>query len=68
MRDVFVSAYLAGVAWLLAWEIAALVKNPDYTISRLWWQVEGPGWTAAKYGTLAFLVFVTGHLVWGLFR
>lgn len=64
----FAIAYLAGAAWLLGWELAAFAVNHKYTISDLWWELEGHGWTAARYFTLAALVFLTGHIVFRLFR
>lgn len=68
MKLTFVAAYIFGAAWLLAWEIAAFIVNSKFTISDLWWQVEGPGWSAARYGTVAALTWVTLHLAFGWFR
>ena len=68
MGRVFAFAYLGGVLWLLGWETAALVIRRSYTLSHVWWGVEGPGWSAARFFTLAVLVFLLGHLVFGLWR
>lgn len=68
MRTLFVAVYLAGGVWLGGWELAALVINDRYTISRLWQGWEGAGWTAQRYLSLVVLVFLLGHIVWGLFR
>lgn len=68
MKILFACAYLGGIAWLAGWEIAALTIRGPYTLSNLWWHVEGTGWTAARYFTVAGLTFLTLHLAFGLFR
>lgn len=66
--NLFAIAYLVGAMWLLAWEIAAFIVNPKYTISELWWAFEGNGWTAARYGTFAALLWLCLHLAFRWFR
>ena len=68
MERVFAFAYLGGVLWLLSWELAALVSRRAYTLSHIWWQVEGSGWTAARYFTLMVLLFLTAHLALGWWK
>lgn len=62
MAKWFAIAYLAGGIWLGAWELSALLINPQWTISELTWHWEGVGWTAARYLVLASLTFLTLHL------
>lgn len=65
----FMSAYLAGAAWLLGWEITALViGRNDLTISDFTWQLEGAGWTFARYFVAVTLIWLTVHLSLGWFR
>lgn len=62
-------AYLAGAAWLLGWEIAALaLGHPDLTISDFTWRLEGAGWTFARYFIAMALIWLTFHLTLGWFR
>lgn len=68
VKITFICAYLFGALWLLGWEIAAFFVSTKYTISELWWQVEGTGWTAARYGTVAALTWTTLHLAFAWFR
>lgn len=68
LHVLFASAYLFGVAWLLGWEIAAFIVNPRYTLSDLWWAVEGAGWTFARYMSFAILTWLDLHLAFRWFR
>ena len=68
MERLFAFAYLAGAVWLAGWETAALSIRRSYTLSHIWWQVEGSGWTAARYFTLVVLVFLTLHLAFGWWK
>lgn len=65
---IFAVAYLFGIAWLLGWEIAAFAVNPRYTISELWWTVEGHGLSAARYATFGILTWLDLHLAFQWFR
>lgn len=69
LQKVFIIAYLIGAAWLLGWETAAFViGRHDLTISDFTWQLEGPGWTAARFFIAAALIWLTLHLSLGWFR
>ena len=68
MERLFAFAYLAGIAWLAGWEAVALAIRRSYTLSHIWWQVEGSGWTAARYLAVAVLGFLLLHLAFGWFR
>lgn len=63
------SAYLAGAAWLLGWEISALARHrADLTISDFTWRLEGAGWSAARFFVAAALIWLTLHLSLRWFR
>ena len=70
----FAVAYIAGVVWLGAWELAAYVIDKtsggrnDWTLSRMTWQFEGVGWTAARYLVLVTLTWLTLHLAFKVLR
>lgn len=72
MRTLFALAYVAGVVWLGAWELAAVVIDktggPDWTLSRMTWDFEGVGWTAARYLVLVVLTWLTLHLAFKVLR
>jgi len=69
VRILYISVYLAGVAWLLGWEISALaIGRHDLTISDFTWTLEGPGWTVARFFIAAGLIWLTLHLSLGWFR
>ena len=69
MRVAYMSAYLAGVAWLLGWEFSAFaIRRPDLTISDFTWTLEGPGWSFARFFVAAGLIWLTLHLSLGWFR
>lgn len=68
VRVLFACAYLFGVLWLLGWEFAAFAVNPRYTISDLWWAIEGRGWSFARYFTVAGLTWLDLHLAFQWFR
>lgn len=71
-QTLFALAYVFGVLWLAGWELAALVVEktggPDYTLSRMTWDFEGVGWTAARYLVLAALTWLTLHLAFKVLR
>jgi hypothetical protein len=67
-KTTFVVCYLAGMAWLIGWEITALVYNYKWSISELTWSWEGTGWTAARYLTVVGLGWLTLHLAFKWFR
>lgn len=62
MKTMFAIAYIAGIVWLGAWELGALLYNTNYTLSDMTWQWEGPGWTAGRFAVLAALTWLTLHL------
>lgn len=68
MKTLFAVAYVAGIAWLGAWELAALCINTRYTLSDMTWQWEGTGWTAARYATVVSLSWLTVHLAFRWLR
>lgn len=69
MKTVYAVAYISGALWLLGWELSAFaIRRTDYTISELWWHIEGGGWTFARYFTLVALVWLALHLAMGWFR
>jgi hypothetical protein len=71
-QTLFALAYVFGVVWLGAWELAALVIDKsggqDYTLSQMTWDFEGVGWTAARYLVLASLTWLTLHLAFRVLR
>lgn len=69
MQKLYMLAYLGGVAWLLGWELSAFaIGRTDLTISDFTWQLEGIGWTAARYLIFAGLLWLTFHLSFRWFR
>ena len=69
MKLLYIGAYLAGVAWLLGWEISAVaIGRHDLTISDMTWAVEGPGWGAARYFIAVGMIWLTLHITLGWFR
>lgn len=69
LQRVYLIAYLAGVAWLLGWEISAFViRRHDLTISDFTWRLEGVGWSAARFFIAAGLIWLTLHLSLRWFR
>jgi hypothetical protein len=69
LKELFLSAYLAGAAWLLGWEVTAFfIGRPDLTISDFTWQLEGIGWSFARFFIAATLIWLTLHLSLGWFR
>jgi hypothetical protein len=71
-QTMFALAYVFGVLWLAGWELAALVIDKtgggDYTLSRMTWDFEGVGWTAARYLVLVALTWLTLHLAFRVLR
>lgn len=67
-EKLYLLAYLLGAAWLLGWEISALATNARYSISDFTWQLEGIGWSAARFFIAAALIWLTLHLSLGWFR
>lgn len=60
-----------GAAFLVIEGVALVNKQPGDTLSEhvwRWFRIKGksPSWTAARFGLLAFLVWLTGHLAFGL--
>jgi hypothetical protein len=69
MERLYMGAYLAGAAWLLGWEVSALVRHrPDLTISDFTWRLEGAGWSFARFFIAATLIWLTLHLSLKWFR
>jgi hypothetical protein len=69
MQRLFITAYLAGVAWLLAWEFTAFaIHRHDLTISDFTWKLEGAGWSFARFFIAAGLIWLTLHLSLRWFR
>lgn len=69
MKVLYISAYLAGVGWLLGWELSAfIIHRHDLTISDFTWQLEGIGWSFARFFIAAGLIWLTLHLSLGWFK
>lgn len=69
LQKVYIVAYLIGAAWLLGWEISAFViGRHDLTISDFTWQLEGVGWSFARFFIAAALIWLTLHLSLGWFK
>lgn len=69
MTRVYMVAYLVGAAWLLGWELSAIfTRHVEWTISDFTWQLEGPGWSFARFFIAAALIWLTLHLSLGWFR
>jgi|HubBroStandDraft_2_1064218.scaffolds.fasta_scaffold268340_3 hypothetical protein len=69
LQKIYITAYLLGVAWLLGWEISAFViRRHDLTISDFTWQLEGAGWSFARFFIAAGLIWLTLHLSLKWFR
>jgi len=69
LQRVFIIAYLAGVAWLLGWELTAFaIGRHDLTISDFTWRLEGVGWSFARFFIAAGLIWLTLHLSLRWFR
>lgn len=69
MTRVYMVAYLAGAAWLLGWELSAIFSgHAERTISDFTWQLEGVGWSFARFFVAAALIWLTLHLSLGWFR
>ena len=67
-QAVYITNYLVGVGWLLAWEISALIRRrPDLTISDFTWTLRG-WWYVPRVLIGAGLVVLALHLVFGWFR
>lgn len=69
MTRVYMIAYLVGAAWLLGWELSAIfTHHVEWTISDFTWQLEGVGWSFARFFIAAALIWLTLHLSLGWFR
>lgn len=69
LEQLYITAYLAGAAWLLGWEISAFaIGQTRYTISDFTWTLEGPGWSFARFFIASSLIWLTAHLSLGWFR
>ncbi len=69
LQKVYILAYLGGAAWLLGWEASAFfIGRHDLTISDFTWQLEGPGWSFARFFIASSLVWLTLHLSVGWFK
>lgn len=69
LQKVYIVAYLIGAAWLLGWEISAFaIGRHDLTISDFTWQLEGVGWSFARFFIAAALIWLTLHLSLGWFK
>ena len=69
LEKTYILAYVLGAAWLLGWELSAFaIGRHDLTISDFTWQLEGAGWSFARFFIAASLVWLTLHLSLGWFR
>lgn len=69
LKLAYLAAYLFGVAWLLGWEISAFaIGRTDLTISDFTWNLEGAGFSFARYFIAAGLIWLAMHLSFGWFR
>lgn len=69
LQKLYIIAYLLGAAWLLGWELSAFaIGKPSLTISDMTWQLEGAGWSFARYFIAVALVWLAFHLSLGWFR
>ena len=68
-EQLWASAWIFLVAWFVAWEgLAFALRRTDLTLSDFVWRLEGTGWTFARYFILAGLIWLTAHMVWGMFK
>lgn len=67
-QGLYISAYLAGVLWLLGWEASALIRRrADLTISDFTWTLRG-WWYIPRALIAVGLVVLALHLLFGWFR
>lgn len=67
-QALYIVAYLAGVAWLLGWEVSAFLRHrADLTISDFTWTLRG-WWYVPRALIGAGLVLLALHLLFGWFR